>query len=315
MVVLLSREEPQLPTFGAGLRRKKEGKELRSSRAPLRRWRAGATSALPSFPSLGWRERASEEVGRRSSFLPAFLPSPLCLVRSASGTRRQMSWVRATLASVPAAPVQPPQPSPQHLQQLQQLQQQQQQQQPAPPQERNHDGQRDDDAPADSVAEASGPGAQDSSHPRRRETLGPQRAARPTKNNTEGVSSSATENLTHPAKRARVSGTSRDLSAAPARQYLQDKLPDEVVLKIFSYLQARDLCRAACVCQRFRELANDPVLWKRLYMEVFEYTCPILILGPGKFCLIDPKQCEHPNPWKESFQQWCELPHAKSRVV
>lgn len=51
------------------------------------------------------------------------------------------------------------------------------------------------------------------------------------------------------------------LSAAPAEQYLQEKLPDEVVLKIFSYLLEQDLCQAACVCKRFSELANDPILW------------------------------------------------------
>lgn len=51
------------------------------------------------------------------------------------------------------------------------------------------------------------------------------------------------------------------VSAAPAEQYLQEKLPDEVVLKIFSYLLEQDLCQAACVCKRFSELANDPILW------------------------------------------------------
>jgi len=51
------------------------------------------------------------------------------------------------------------------------------------------------------------------------------------------------------------------LPAAPAELYLQEKLPDEVVLKIFSYLLEQDLCRAACVCKRFSELANDPILW------------------------------------------------------
>lgn len=51
------------------------------------------------------------------------------------------------------------------------------------------------------------------------------------------------------------------VSVTPAEQYLQVKLPDEVVLKIFSYLLEQDLCRAACVCKRFSELANDPILW------------------------------------------------------
>lgn len=49
--------------------------------------------------------------------------------------------------------------------------------------------------------------------------------------------------------------------AAPAEQYLQQKLPDEVILKIFSYLLEQDLCQAACVCKRFSQLANDPILW------------------------------------------------------
>lgn len=55
--------------------------------------------------------------------------------------------------------------------------------------------------------------------------------------------------------------TSVSVSAAPAEQYLQQKLPDEVVLKIFSYLLEQDLCQAACVCKRFSQLANDPILW------------------------------------------------------
>lgn len=51
---------------------------------------------------------------------------------------------------------------------------------------------------------------------------------------------------------------------------MQEKLPDEVVLKIFSYLLEQDLCRAACVCKRFSELANDPILW---------YGCCCLVLS------------------------------------
>ncbi|KAL8185150.1 UNVERIFIED_CONTAM: F-box only protein 11 [Gekko kuhli] len=98
---------------------------------------------------------------------------------------------------------------------------------------------------------------------------------------------------------------------SPAEQYLQEKLPDEVVLKIFSYLLEQDLCRAACVCKRFSELANDPILWKRLYMEVFEYTRPMMHPEPGKFYQINPEEYEHPNPWKESFQQLYKGAHVK----
>uniref|UniRef100_A0A8C0EJA0 F-box protein 11 n=1 Tax=Bubo bubo TaxID=30461 RepID=A0A8C0EJA0_BUBBB len=169
----------------------------------------------------------------------------------------------------------------------------------------------DDDVPADMVAEESGPGAQNSPYQLRRKTLLPKRTACPTKSSMEGASTSATENFGHRAKRARVSGKSQDLSAAPAEQYLQEKLPDEVVLKIFSYLLEQDLCRAACVCKRFSELANDPILWKRLYMEVFEYTRPMMHPEPGKFYQINPEEYEHPNPWKESFQQLYKGAHVK----
>ncbi|KAH0622846.1 hypothetical protein JD844_025581 [Phrynosoma platyrhinos] len=168
-----------------------------------------------------------------------------------------------------------------------------------------------DDVPADMVAEESGPGAQNSPYQLRRKTLLPKRTACPAKSSMEGASTSATENFGHRAKRARVSGKSQDLSAAPAEQYLQEKLPDEVVLKIFSYLLEQDLCRAACVCKRFSELANDPILWKRLYMEVFEYTRPMMHPEPGKFYQINPEEYEHPNPWKESFQQLYKGAHVK----
>jgi len=55
--------------------------------------------------------------------------------------------------------------------------------------------------------------------------------------------------------------TAAHFATAPAERYLQDKLPDEVVLKIFSFLLEGDLCRMACVCKRFSSLANDPILW------------------------------------------------------
>lgn len=44
-------------------------------------------------------------------------------------------------------------------------------------------------------------------------------------------------------------------------KYLQESLPDEVMLKIFSYLQENDLSRAGLVCKRFNNLANDTELW------------------------------------------------------
>lgn len=42
---------------------------------------------------------------------------------------------------------------------------------------------------------------------------------------------------------------------------------------------------------------------KRLYMEVFEYTRPMMHPEPGKFYQVSPEEHDHPNPWKDSFQQ------------
>ncbi|MBZ3891334.1 F-box only protein 11 [Sciurus carolinensis] len=231
-------------------------------------------------------------------------------VRAANRRPRRVSRPRPVQQQQQQPPQQPPPQPPQQQPQQQQPPPPPQQQPPPPPppppplpQERNNAGERDDDVPADMVAEESGPGAQNSPYQLRRKTLLPKRTACPTKSSMEGASTSNTENFGHRAKRARVSGKSQDLSAAPAEQYLQEKLPDEVVLKIFSYLLEQDLCRAACVCKRFSELANDPILWKRLYMEVFEYTRPMMHPEPGKFYQINPEEYEHPNPWKESFQQ------------
>ena len=49
--------------------------------------------------------------------------------------------------------------------------------------------------------------------------------------------------------------------SAVGGKYLQNELPDEVLLKIFSYLLEFDLCRAAQVCKRFKTIADDMELW------------------------------------------------------
>ena len=43
------------------------------------------------------------------------------------------------------------------------------------------------------------------------------------------------------------------------------KLPPEVTLKIFSYLNPKDLCRTAQVCKGWSTLARDGQLWKELF--------------------------------------------------
>ena len=43
--------------------------------------------------------------------------------------------------------------------------------------------------------------------------------------------------------------------------FLQKLVPNEVIVRIFSYLLEDDLRHLAQVCKRFNVLANDPVLW------------------------------------------------------
>ena len=45
------------------------------------------------------------------------------------------------------------------------------------------------------------------------------------------------------------------------RSYLQNVLPDEVLLKICLYAAPCDLGRLSCTCKRIREVSLDPTLW------------------------------------------------------
>ena len=40
-----------------------------------------------------------------------------------------------------------------------------------------------------------------------------------------------------------------------------DKLPDKVLLHIFSYLPHRNICANAIVCKKWRQIAMDTRLW------------------------------------------------------
>lgn len=43
--------------------------------------------------------------------------------------------------------------------------------------------------------------------------------------------------------------------------YFTDKLPNEVIIKIFSYLYEIDLARVLLVCKKFYQIGNDQNLW------------------------------------------------------
>ncbi|BBI16246.1 F-box-like domain-containing protein [Neochlamydia sp. S13] len=61
------------------------------------------------------------------------------------------------------------------------------------------------------------------------------------------------------------------------------QLPDELLLHIFSFLQAFDLLAVELICHRWKNLATDEILWKNLYQKHFE------IYGPDE------------GPYKESY--------------
>ncbi|VDO32166.1 unnamed protein product [Haemonchus placei] len=85
-----------------------------------------------------------------------------------------------------------------------------------------------------------------------------------------------------------------------------DRLPDEIVLKVFSNLYEADLARCAGVSGRFYRISNDVNLWKTLYQGAFEYTVPMYHPTHGKFELREPHKWRGTlNPWKESFRQLC----------
>ncbi|ESN92575.1 hypothetical protein HELRODRAFT_95885 [Helobdella robusta] len=127
-----------------------------------------------------------------------------------------------------------------------------------------------------------------------------------------------------PPKRLKCSRSSFCLSASNMETvggyYMQNELPDEVLLKIFSYLLEFDLSNVATVCKRFNAVANDSELWKKLYQNVFEYDLPLTTsaLEFGIFKFINPSTINNNNNnnnfnnnnnnynnnnlWKDSFK-------------
>uniref|UniRef100_A0A7I4YUY6 F-box only protein 11 n=2 Tax=Haemonchus contortus TaxID=6289 RepID=A0A7I4YUY6_HAECO len=95
-----------------------------------------------------------------------------------------------------------------------------------------------------------------------------------------------------------------------------DRLPDEIVLKVFSNLYEADLARCAGVSGRFYRISNDVNLWKTLYQGAFEYTVPMYHPTHGKFELREPHKWRGTlNPWKESFRQLRHAIHVRPRYV
>ena len=52
--------------------------------------------------------------------------------------------------------------------------------------------------------------------------------------------------------------------------YMQEILPTEVLVQIFSYLRENDLINVSKVCRRFNQIGNLDSLWKNLFYRVYE---------------------------------------------
>jgi hypothetical protein len=57
-----------------------------------------------------------------------------------------------------------------------------------------------------------------------------------------------------------------------------ERMSDEVMLRILSFLTHPQLCRLASVSQRFNALALDPSLWKKIILEPREDCAPMSVL-------------------------------------
>jgi hypothetical protein len=57
-----------------------------------------------------------------------------------------------------------------------------------------------------------------------------------------------------------------------------EQLPDELLLHIFSFLQASDLLKVELTCHQWKNLAEEEILWKSLYQQYFKMIEPVVKL-------------------------------------
>ncbi|KAF8385431.1 dre-1 [Pristionchus pacificus] len=80
------------------------------------------------------------------------------------------------------------------------------------------------------------------------------------------------------------------------------RLPEELVHKVFSYLNEKELNNCSAVNHQFYKTANSQRVWKNLFQSTFEYSIPMYHPQSGKFELREPQRWKGANPWKESFK-------------
>uniref|UniRef100_A0A8C7EED2 F-box protein 15 n=1 Tax=Nothoprocta perdicaria TaxID=30464 RepID=A0A8C7EED2_NOTPE len=95
-------------------------------------------------------------------------------------------------------------------------------------------------------------------------------------------------------------------------------MPSEILLKIFSYLDAVSLLCAGCVSKRFYDLANDNGIWLKLYSSCFPPKRMIWKINPAETETISlgcaTPQGRRPGYWKKEYI-FRQIAAVKARVM
>uniref|UniRef100_A0A1I7TAV9 F-box domain-containing protein n=1 Tax=Caenorhabditis tropicalis TaxID=1561998 RepID=A0A1I7TAV9_9PELO len=82
-----------------------------------------------------------------------------------------------------------------------------------------------------------------------------------------------------------------------------NRLPDELLLKVFSFLPDKSLLACSTVSYRFNQVANSQEVWKELYLSLYDYRIPLFHPSHAKFEFRELNRWKENNPWKESHRQ------------
>ncbi|NXA33505.1 FBX15 protein, partial [Eudromia elegans] len=95
-------------------------------------------------------------------------------------------------------------------------------------------------------------------------------------------------------------------------------MPSEILLKIFSYLDAVSLLCAGCVSKRFYDLANDNGIWLKLYSSCFPPKRMIWKINPPETETVSlgcaAQQDRRPGYWKKEYI-FRQIAAVKTRVM
>lgn len=94
-------------------------------------------------------------------------------------------------------------------------------------------------------------------------------------------------------------------------RYMQEIVPTEVLVQIFSHLRENDLISVSKVCRRFNQIGNLDSLWKNLFNRVYEMDEAYIVPEQNMSVVPDPMNSSQPlsNFWtfKEQFSMMVRL--------